>query len=82
MATIAVSYLTSIPGRSELVDEARRSKSSASSFVVSRVGEKITAPIVIPSNTTQEVISAGSMSYFLAIISQELSGNETSNYTV
>ena len=82
MATIVVSYLTSIPGRSELADEARRSKSSASSFVVSRVGEKITAPIVIPSNTTQEVISAGSMSYFLAIMSQELSGNETSNYTV
>jgi hypothetical protein len=28
-----------------------------------------------------EVISAGSMSSFLAIRSQELSGNETSNYT-
>ena len=57
----AVSYLTSITGRSELDDEARRSKSSASSFVVSRVGEKTAAPIVIPSNTMQEVISAGSL---------------------
>ena len=81
MAKIAVSYLTSIPGRSEPDDEPRRSKSSASSFVASRAGEKTAAAIVIPSNTKQEVISAGSMSCFLAIRSQELSGNQTSNYT-
>ena len=64
MATIAVPYLTSIPGRSEWMDEPRNCRSSTSSFVVSKAGEKTAAPTVIPSNTKQEVISAGSMSCF------------------
>ena len=87
MAKIAVSYLTSIPGRSEPDDEPRYTKSCASSSVVSRLVEKgnfsITTAvlIVIPSITKQEIISAGWISYLLAIRSQEFSGNEASNYT-
>ena len=65
----------------------RRSKSSESSFVVSKAGEKgnfsiaTAVPIVIPSITKQEIISTGWMSYFLAMSSQELSGNEAPNHT-
>ena len=65
MATIAVSYLTSTPGRSEPDDEPRYTKSFASSSVVSRFVEKgnfsiaTAVPMVIPSITKQEIISAG-----------------------
>ena len=64
MATIAVFYLVSIPGR----NEPRSSKSSASSSVVSRFVEKglfsiaTAVPIVIPSIIKQEMISTGWMS--------------------
>ena len=81
MAKIAVSYLTSIPGRSEPDDEPRYIKSSASSSEVSRLVEKgnfsiaTAVPIVIPSITKQEIISAGLMSLFLAIMSHVFSGN-------
>ena len=75
MATTAVTYLTSIPGRSEPDDEPRYTKSSASSSEVSRLVEKgnfsiaPAVPIGIPSITKQEIISAGWMSLFLAIMS-------------
>ena len=81
MAKIAVSYLTSIPGRSEPDDEPRYIKSSASSSEVSKLVEKgnfsiaTAVPIVIPSITKQEIISAGWMSLFLAIASQVFSEN-------
>ena len=75
MATIVASYLTSIPGRSEPDDNPRYIKSSASSSEVSRLVEKgnfsiaTAVPIVIPSIAKQEIISAGWMSLFLAIMS-------------
>ena len=78
-------YLTSISGRSEA--EPRGSNSSASSSAVSRLVEKgnfsiaTAAPIVIPSITKQEIISAEWMSYLLAMSTQELGGNETPNCT-
>ena len=81
MAKIAVSYLTSIPGRSEPDDEPRYIKSSASSSEVSKLVEKgnfsiaTAVPIVIPSITKQEIISTGWMSLFLAIASQVFSEN-------
>ena len=81
MAKIAVSYLTSIPGRSEPDEEPRYIKSSASSSEVSRLVEKgnfsiaTAVPIVIPSIAKQEIISAGWMSLFLAITSQVFSEN-------
>ena len=81
MATTAVTYLTSIPGHSEPDDEPRYTKSSASSSVVSRLVEKgnfsiaTAVLIVIPSITKQEIISAGWMSLFLAIVSQVFSEN-------
>ena len=65
MATITATYLTSIPGRSEPDDELRVSKSSASSFVVSKAGEKgnfsiaTAVPTVIPSITKQTTVNAG-----------------------
>ena len=64
MASIAVFYFVSTPGR----NEPRSSKSSASSSVVSRFVEKgifsiaTAVPIVIPSITKQEMIRAGWMS--------------------
>ena len=81
MAKIAVSYLTSIPGRCEPDDEPRYIKSSASSSEVSKLVEKgnfsiaTAVPIVIPSITKQEIISTGWMSLFLAIASQVFSEN-------
>ena len=65
MAKIAVSYLTSIPGRSEPDDEPRYIKSSASSSEVSRLVEKgnfsiaTAVPTVSPRIKMKETISAG-----------------------
>ena len=86
MATTAVTYLTSIPGRSEPDDEPRYTKSSASSSVVSRLVEKgnfsiaTAVPMVIPSIAMQEIINAGWMSRFLVIRNRWFSGDKASNH--
>ena len=75
-------YLTSMPGRS--APEPRwGSKSSASSCVVSRAGEKgifsiaIAVPIVIPSITKQATIKDGWISSLLVISRRGCSGIRT-----
>ena len=79
IATISVTYLTSIPGRSAPAVR-RCSKSSASSLVVSRAGEKgnfsiaAAVPTVIPSITMQTMINTGWISESLVIKNQGNSG--------
>jgi hypothetical protein len=69
IATIAVAYLTSIPGRRK--PERLGSKSSASIFVMSKDGEKgnfsiaTAVPRVIPSITKQVISNTGWLSLIL-----------------